>query len=77
MKDEIEGKAKEIKGKLTGDKEEEMEGKGQQAADKVRRTGRDIRDDIKDKANDVRQDGDMTDEEREREAETVRERRSW
>lgn len=77
MKDEIEGKAKEIKGKLTGDKEEEMEGKGEQTADKVRRTGRDIRDDIKDKANDARHDGDMSEEERARESEAVRERRSW
>ncbi|HYL07740.1 MAG TPA: hypothetical protein VEU76_04275 [Candidatus Udaeobacter sp.] len=71
MKDEVEGKAKEIKGKLTGDKGEEMAGKAQQGMDKARRAGRDIRDDIKEKVNE----GDEA--EREKEAETVRERRSW
>jgi len=40
MKDEIKGKADELKGKLTGDRSEEMKGKAEQAADKVRRAGR-------------------------------------
>lgn len=68
MKDEIKGKAHEIKGKVTGDKEEEMRGKAEQAGDKLRRTGRDIKEDIENKAEE---------HDREREAETVRERRSW
>ena len=74
MKDEIEGKAKEIKGKVTGDKEEEMEGKAQQGMDKARRTGRDIRDDVKDKADEMNRDGET---ERERESEDVGQRRAW
>ncbi len=69
MKDEIKGKAHEIKGKLTGDKEEEMRGKAEQAGDKLRRTARDIKEDITNKSEDER--------EREREAENVREQRSW
>lgn len=74
MKDEIEGKAKEIKGKVTGDKGEEMEGKAQQGMDKARRTGRDIRDDVKDKADEMNRDGET---ERERESEDVGQRRAW
>ncbi len=70
MKDEIKGKADELKGKLTGDKEEEMKGKAEQAEDKAKRTGRDIRDDVRESV-----DGDET--EREREAEDVRGRRAW
>src|SRR6266581_3702091 len=50
MKDEIKGKADELKGKLTGDKKEEWKGKAEQAGDKLRRNARDIRDDVKDKA---------------------------
>ncbi len=46
MKDEIKGKADELKGKLTGDKSEEMKGKAEQAGDKVRRDARDLRDDL-------------------------------
>ena len=47
MKDEIKGKTDELKGKLTGDKSEEMKGKGEQAVDKAKRTGRDIAGDLK------------------------------
>src|SRR5579859_2068770 len=79
MKDEIKGKAHEIKGKVTGDKSEEMKGKAEQGVDKLKRTGRDVRDDLRDQAermkHDHERDGDRG--EREREAETVRERRSW
>jgi uncharacterized protein YjbJ (UPF0337 family) len=50
MKDEIKGKAHEMKGKLTGDKPEEWKGKAEQEADKLRRTARDVRDDMKDEA---------------------------
>jgi len=46
MKDEIKGKADELKGKLTGDKSEEMKGKAEQTGDKVRRNARDLRDDL-------------------------------
>jgi uncharacterized protein YjbJ (UPF0337 family) len=48
MKDEIKGKADELKGEITGDKSEEMKGKAEQAGDKVRRNARDLRDDITD-----------------------------
>jgi uncharacterized protein YjbJ (UPF0337 family) len=47
MKDEIKGKAHEIKGKVTGDKSEEMKGKAEQAADKLKRVSRDIRVDVR------------------------------
>jgi uncharacterized protein YjbJ (UPF0337 family) len=67
MKDEIKGKAHEIKGKITGDKSEEMKGKAEQAADKLRRAGRDIRGDIGHEGDKMKHDG-----EREREAERSR-----
>lgn len=69
MKDQIKGKAEEIKGRVTGDRSEEMRGKAHQAEDKVRRAVRDIKEDVKE--------GVDNEKEREREAETVRERRSW
>jgi uncharacterized protein YjbJ (UPF0337 family) len=47
MKDQIKGKAEEVHGRLTGDKGEEMKGKVRQSGDKLRRTGRDIREDLK------------------------------
>jgi len=47
MKDEIKGKAEEIKGKVTGDRAEEMKGKAHQAEDKARRTVRDVKEDVK------------------------------
>src|SRR5437762_3130712 len=49
MKDEIKGKADELKGKLTGDRSEEMKGKAEQAADKVRRAGRAARGGVREK----------------------------
>jgi len=66
MKDEIKGKADELKGKVTGDKSEEMKGKAEQAGDKMRRTARDVRDDVTDR--DERPAGDPDD---------VREEKSW
>lgn len=48
MKDSIKGKARELKGKVTGDRSEEMKGKAEQAADRVRRVARDVRDDVAD-----------------------------
>jgi uncharacterized protein YjbJ (UPF0337 family) len=71
MKDEIKGKVEEIKGRVTGDRSEEMRGKAHQAEDKVRRTVRDIKEDVKEGVDNEKE------KEREREAETVRERRSW
>jgi uncharacterized protein YjbJ (UPF0337 family) len=49
MKDEIKGKADELKGKLTGDRSEEVKGKAEQAGDKLRRTARDMRHDLSDR----------------------------
>lgn len=72
MKDEIKGKAEEVHGKMTGDKGEELRGKAHQAVDKVRRAGRDVSDDVHNEAD---KHGDEA--EREREAETVEERRSY
>jgi len=68
MKDQIKGKAEEVKGKLTGDKGEEMKGKAHQAGDKAKRTMRDMRDDVKQESDKQRA---------EQEAEPVREKRSW
>ena len=47
MKDEIKGKAEEWKGKVTGDKSEEMKGKARQEADHVRAKARDAKEDVK------------------------------
>ena len=65
MKDEIKGKADELKGKVTGDESEEWKGKAEQEGDKMRRTARDLRDDVKDEADKA----DRPDD--------VRENRSW
>lgn len=62
----------EIKGKVSGDKSEEMKGKAEQTIDKAKRTGRDVRDDVKEMTDEQR-----AEREREREADTVKERRSW
>ena len=40
MKDKITGKAEEIKGKVTGDKAEEMKGKARQTVGGVKQTGK-------------------------------------
>ncbi len=66
MKDEVKGKAHEIKGKVTGDRSEEMKGKAEQAGDKVRRAGRDIKDDLTNHGDREREDADK-----------AAERRSW
>jgi uncharacterized protein YjbJ (UPF0337 family) len=50
MKDQIEGKANELKGKMTGDKSEELEGKAQQKMGDVKEKVRDAREDVKDEA---------------------------
>ncbi len=50
MKDQIRGKAEEIKGEVTGDKSEEMTGKARQALGNLKRTARDVQGDISDEA---------------------------
>lgn len=50
MKDELKGKAEEVKGKMTGDKGEELKGKAHQMVDKLKRSGRDVRDDVHEEA---------------------------
>jgi uncharacterized protein YjbJ (UPF0337 family) len=47
--DKVEGKAKEIKGKVTDDKSTEMEGKAQQAAGKIKDTADDVADEMRDR----------------------------
>ena len=48
--DKVEGKAKEMKGKLTDDEPTEMEGKAQQAAGKVKDTADDVADEVRDRS---------------------------
>ena len=50
MKDQIRGKAEELKGKMTGDKSEEMKGKARQTAGNAKRVVRDIQADVREKA---------------------------
>jgi uncharacterized protein YjbJ (UPF0337 family) len=42
MKDKITGKAEEIKGKVTGDKGEELKGKARQGVGDVKQTGKEV-----------------------------------
>ncbi len=46
MKDQIRGKAEEIKGKATGDRSEEMKGRARQAVGNLKRSARDVRGDV-------------------------------
>ena len=48
--DKVEGKAKEIKGKLTDDEPTEMKGKAQQAAGKLKDTADDVADEMHDRS---------------------------
>lgn len=48
LKDKIIGKAKEVEGKLTGDKSREVEGKAQQVKDKVKAKAKKVKEDIED-----------------------------
>ena len=48
--DKVEGKAKEIKGKVTDDKSTEMEGRAQQAVGKIKDTADDIADEVRDRS---------------------------
>lgn len=47
MKDQVVGKAEEMKGKLTGDKSEELKGKARQTAGRAKSAVRDIKADVK------------------------------
>ena len=40
MKDKLKGKAEELKGKATGDRVEEMKGKGRQTVGEIKQTGK-------------------------------------
>ncbi|MGO4981658.1 CsbD family protein [Lactobacillus amylovorus] len=46
LKDKIIGKAKEVEGKLTGDKSREVEGKTQKTKGKVKAKAKQVKDDI-------------------------------
>ncbi|MBL1071799.1 CsbD family protein [Lactobacillus kitasatonis] len=46
LKDKIIGKAKEVEGKLTGDKSREVEGKAQKTKGKVKAKTQKVKDDI-------------------------------
>jgi uncharacterized protein YjbJ (UPF0337 family) len=50
MKDQIRGKAEQLKGKATGDNSEEMKGKAREAVGNLKRVARDVRGDMKDEA---------------------------
>jgi uncharacterized protein YjbJ (UPF0337 family) len=47
MKDQVRGKAEEIKGKLTGNRGEEIKGKARQKVGNVKSTVRDIKEDVR------------------------------
>jgi uncharacterized protein YjbJ (UPF0337 family) len=51
MKDKLEGKAEELKGKLTGDKPEELEGDVQQGIVDTKQTGAEVAGDVEEGAN--------------------------
>ena len=42
MKDKVTGKAEELKGKVTGDKGEELKGKARQTVGGVKQTGKEL-----------------------------------
>ena len=48
LKDKIIGKAKEVEGKLTGEKSREVEGKAQQVKGKVKAKAKKVKEDIED-----------------------------
>jgi uncharacterized protein YjbJ (UPF0337 family) len=55
MKDKITGKAEEIKGKVTGDKGEELKGKARQGVGDVKQTGKEMAYDAEHPAPDERE----------------------
>ncbi|HXJ47924.1 MAG TPA: hypothetical protein VNF91_02030 [Candidatus Acidoferrum sp.] len=50
MKDQVRGRAEEIKGKVTGNRSEEMKGKARQLAGNIKRDVRDLRGDVTSKS---------------------------
>jgi uncharacterized protein YjbJ (UPF0337 family) len=51
MKDQVRGKAEEIKGKLTGNRSDEMKGKVRQKVGNVKRAARDVKEDVRNEVN--------------------------
>jgi uncharacterized protein YjbJ (UPF0337 family) len=51
MKDQVRGKAEEIKGKLTGNRREEIKGKARQKVGNVKSTVRDVKEDVRTEVN--------------------------
>ena len=51
MKDQIKGKAEELKGKATGDRKEEAKGKAHQEIGDAKAKARDVRDDVREEWN--------------------------
>ena len=51
-KDQVAGKAKEVEGKVTGDKTREAEGKAQGVLGKVKETFSDLKEEVKEKFED-------------------------
>ena len=56
MKDQVRGKAEEIKGKVTGDKSEELKGKARQTAGNAKSKVRDIQADVREEVDKNRDD---------------------
>jgi len=51
MKDQVRGKAEEIKGKLAGNRGDEMKGKARQKVGNVKRAARDVKEDVRNEVN--------------------------
>ena len=47
MKDQVRGKAEEIKGRVTGDRIEESKGKARQVVGNLKRAVRDVKEDVR------------------------------
>jgi uncharacterized protein YjbJ (UPF0337 family) len=47
MKDQVRGEAEEVKRKVTGDRGEETKGKARQAVGNLKRTVRDVKEDVR------------------------------
>lgn len=46
MKDKLQGKGEELKGKLTGNRSEELKGKGRQAVGGLKQDAREVKDKV-------------------------------
>ena len=49
MKDQVRGKAEEMKGKATGNRAEELKGKARQTVGNAKRANRDVKGDVREK----------------------------